>query len=262
MVWNNLPQTWGIRGIVFAYDEAQNLDNRSVNDQNPLSLLLDVFQSLQRRGAPLMLVLAGLPALFPKLVEARGYSERMFQLNLLHTLDEIESKKAIRKPLEAAGHPVRLSDHFVDRIVKMSAGYPYFIQFICREVYDAFIQRPDKGKQALFPFTEIQQKLGMDFFTKQLEKATDRQKDLLTVISLLDNYRGEFAIQEVVEKSREVLDRPFSNSHVNQILATFVSQGVVHKDRHGKYSFAMEQLVRFIRKQGNELPGHYIGQNQ
>jgi hypothetical protein len=70
----------GIKGIVFAYDEAQNLSDRADNDQFPLSALLDVFQSLQRSpgGLPFLLVLTGLPTLFPKLNETRTYTERMF----------------------------------------------------------------------------------------------------------------------------------------------------------------------------------------
>src|SRR5574340_5757 len=71
------------RGIVFAYDEAQNLDDHASKDQYPLSLLLDLFQSLQRKGYRYMLALTGLPTLFPKLVEARTFAERMFTIVFL-----------------------------------------------------------------------------------------------------------------------------------------------------------------------------------
>ena len=68
------------KGIVLAYDEAQNLSDQANSHQYPLSLLLDVFQSLQKRGCPYLLVLTGLPTLFPKLVDARTYSDRMFHV--------------------------------------------------------------------------------------------------------------------------------------------------------------------------------------
>jgi hypothetical protein len=45
----------GKKGIVFAYDEAQNLADHSAKDQFPLSLLLEVFQSIQRQDIPFML---------------------------------------------------------------------------------------------------------------------------------------------------------------------------------------------------------------
>ena len=62
-VWSLLQQT-GHRGIVFAYDEAQTLADNAQKDQYPLSVLLDTFQSIQRKGIPFMLVLVGLPTLF------------------------------------------------------------------------------------------------------------------------------------------------------------------------------------------------------
>src|SRR4051794_39248010 len=45
------------KGVIFAYDEAQNLADARVENEYPLSLLLDVFQSIQRKGIPFMLVL-------------------------------------------------------------------------------------------------------------------------------------------------------------------------------------------------------------
>src|SRR5690349_20556969 len=41
--------------VIFAYDEAQNLSDHASKDQFPLSVLLDVFQSIQKKGIPFML---------------------------------------------------------------------------------------------------------------------------------------------------------------------------------------------------------------
>jgi len=53
-VWSVLPQN-AVSGIVFAYDEAQNLSDHAAKGQYPMSLLLDVFQSIQTvlcKGSP------------------------------------------------------------------------------------------------------------------------------------------------------------------------------------------------------------------
>ena len=80
----------GIRGIVFAYDEAQNLSDSAESNEYPLSILLDVFSYLQRSdlGSQFLLVLSGLPTLFPKLNEARTYTERMFHVMDLQRLPD------------------------------------------------------------------------------------------------------------------------------------------------------------------------------
>lgn len=245
--WEALSIT-GARGIVFAYDEAQNLADHAKKEQFPLSLLLDTFQSIQRKGLPVLLVLTGLPTLFPKLVQARTFTERMFRSIFLNRLSDGESRKAILKPIEDTD-TVRLSDQSVETIIGISAGYPYFIQFICREVYDAFIRRWDKGEQGSVPVSDIERKLGTDFFAGRWAKTTDRQRDLLSVIAQLDNCDEEFTIQDIVEKARELSIRGFSSSHTNQMLSALSSQGLVFKNRHGKYLFAVPLLAGYIRRQ-------------
>jgi len=237
------------KGLIFAYDEAQNLADHADKEQYPLSLLLDVFQSIQKKNIPFMLILTGLPTLFPKLVEARTFAERMFRVVFLKRLTPKDSKEAVLKPIDDANCPVKLSKTSVDEIVKLSDGYPYFIQFICREVYDAFEQKLNEGKKASVPVEEIMRKLDTDFFAGRWGRATDRQRTLLYIISKLDNCDAEFSVQEIVDLSKNTLEKPFSSSHVNQMLSSLSNVGLVYKNRYGKYSFAVPLLGQFIKRQ-------------
>src|SRR5262249_31178715 len=150
--------------IIFAYDEAQNLSDHAENNEYPLSLMLDVFQSIQKKGIPFMLVFVGLPTLFPKLVEARTFAERMFHVVFLKRLSDKDSRDAILERIRDAKCPVKLNQQSVAVIVDVSGGYPYFIQFICREVYDAFLQKIGSGEKAAVPIEEITRKLDNNFF--------------------------------------------------------------------------------------------------
>lgn len=245
--WEHLRQH-GKQRIIFAYDEAQNLADHAGKEEFPLSVLLDVFQSIQKKGIPFMLVLAGLPTLFPKLVDARTYAERMFRVITLNKLNPEESREAILKPIEIADCPIVLSDDSVEVIIYESGGYPYFIQFICREVFDVFIQQNERRELATVPIEAIQQKLDADFFAGRWARITDRQRELLLVIAHLDEPDEEFTIQELVEKSRELSAKPFSASHANQMLASLTERGIIYKNRIGRYSFAVPLLGRFIRR--------------
>ncbi|MCL2788942.1 MAG: ATP-binding protein [Micrococcales bacterium] len=227
--------------LIFAYDEAQNLADGVTRDQFPLSLLLDVFQSIQRRGVPFMLVLAGLPTLFGKLVDARTYAERMFRVVTLGRLSEDESREAIVKPVESANCPVRLDEASISTICRESGGYPYFIQFICREAYDVFAQG-----RARVPIDAIQRKLDTDFFAGRWARVTDRQRQLLYVAAQSEAPDEEFTVQEIVARSQELLEKGFSPSHVSQMLGGLADHGLVYKNRFGKYSFAVPHLGRFI----------------
>lgn len=248
-----LEIVWGVvcglgrKGVVFAYDEAQNLADRSDKDQYPLSVLLDVFQSLQKKGVMFMLVLTGLPTLFPKLVEARTFAERMFRVLTLDRLDESACRDAISKPV--AGLERRFTTQSVRTIAEMSGGYPYFVQFICREAYDAFIQRTSQGIEPAVPVKEIQRKLDSDFFAGRWSRATDRQRDLLMVIARLDSAESEFTVSEIADESKRSLEKPFSPSHISQMLNSLSDAGLIYKNRHGKYSLAVPLLNRYIKRQ-------------
>lgn len=240
----------GNRGVVFAYDEAQNLADSAKQNEFPLSLLLDVFQSIQRKEIPFMLALTGLPTLFPKLVEARTFAERMFRVIVLDKLDAGASREAIVKPIDDADCPVHFTDQSVEMIAAHSGGYPYFIQFICREVFDAFLllQRQKAPTPYSVPLDAITLKLDSDFFAGRWARATDRQRDLLWAIATLGRSEDEFTVQEVVKSSKR-LDKPFTSSHVNQMLSSLCGAGLIYKNRFGKYSFAVPLFDRFILRQ-------------
>lgn len=254
-VWSHLAAQ-GKRGIIFAYDEAQNLSDHSEKDEYPLSVLLDVFQSIQKKGIPFFLVLTGLPTLFPKLVEARTYSERMFHILFLSQLSNEESRDAILKPIEDSSCPVKFGESAVDLICRYSGGYPYFIQFMCREAYDAWSQKAESGTPPRVPIEEIVTKLDTDFFSGRWHRATDRQRDLLTVIASLEHSDTEFTVQEIVSAARRSKAKPFSSSHVNQMLASLSKAGLVYKNRHGRYAFAVPLLGQFVRRQNEKQSGY------
>lgn len=248
LVWESLARSER-RGIIFAYDEAQTLADHASKEEFPLSALLDLFQSIQRKGVPFMLVLTGLPTLFPKCVEARTFSERMFRVVFLDRLNEVDSRDAILKPTKQKGCPVSFDRGSVEHIVELSGGYPFFIQFICREVFDVFIQQLESGGATAVPVDEISRKLDSDFFAGRWARATDRQRELLTVAAHLEHAESEFTVQELVEGSKRLLKKPFSSSHANQMSVSLSQAGLVYKNRHGRYSFAVPLLNKFILRQ-------------
>jgi hypothetical protein len=242
------------RGIIFAYDEAQNLADHDAKEQYPLSLLLDLFQSLQRKGIRFMLALTGLPTLFPKLVEARTFAERMFHQIFLAPLNEEETTKAIREGIKKKSCAVHFSPESITTIWSITRGYPYFVQYVCREVFDVWVQALNAGVTPPgIPVSEIMRKLDADFFAGRWAKVTDRQRELLWIIATLDNCESEFTVQEVAEAPPNKLQEgPFSSSSINQALGLLTKSGLIYKNRHGKYSFAVPLLSEFIKRQASQ----------
>lgn len=250
-VWGFVKNSSKVQGIVFAYDEAQNMSDQASKQQYPLGMLLDTFQSLQRKNIPFLLVLTGLLTLFPKLVDSRTYSERMFEIIELHRLSEKESREAIETPLKNEHCPVSFSEEYIKQIIKESGGYPYFIQFICKEVFDSYLSQLSQGiSSPRIPIKGIISKLDTVFFAGRWNKTTDRQRQLLAVVVQLPNYGGEFSIQEVVAQAKKTLENPISSSHMNQMFGTLTEAGLMYKTRYGKYTLGIPLLGEFIKRQG------------
>jgi hypothetical protein len=103
--------------------------------------------------------------------------------------------------------PLTFSANVIDMIIKSSGGYPYFIQFMCKEVFDAWITRLSQGEAPTVPMVEILAKLDQDFFSSRWENATDRQQEFMKVIATLPSSDDEFTGQEIVNAARQPRDR-------------------------------------------------------
>lgn len=251
-VWSAFP-SGAVPGIVFAYDEAQTLDDHAEKEQYPLSVLIETFQSLQRKELPVLLVLTGLPTLLTKLTEARTYTERMFDVMTLKGLEDQESRDAIVKPTENSS--LKFSAPVVEKIVEMSGGYPYFIQYICREVMDVWIPKLGSGEITEIPAPEIVQKLDNNFFQSRWRLATDRQREMLQLIAGLpdaNRVNREFTVAEIVAASKTALGKPFKPSNANIMLVALCERELVYKNRFGRYVLAIPLLAQFIQRQAIE----------
>jgi hypothetical protein len=174
----------------------------------------------------------------------------MFRVLFLDRLEEKFANAAFSKPIAAKRSPVHFDATLLTALISESGGYPYFIQFLGREAFDVLRQCPAAmaHKQAVF-LPAILRKLDSDFFSDRWSRVTDRQRELLIVISQLPKSDVEFSVQAAEQASRKSHKKPFSASHITQLLATLSEAGLIYKNRHGRYSFAVPLLGAFIRRQ-------------
>jgi len=249
--WENVKSK--VKGVVMAYDEAQILKDKAEEKQYPLSVLLEAIQYLQKKGIPYLLVLTGLPTLYPNLVEARTYSERMFQVMTLTKLNEADSKEAIENPIQKEGCPVTFTKLGISEIIRYSSGYPYFIQFFCREAFDLILQQIEFGVEMPdIRIADFVVKLDIDFYSGRWSRITDRQRELLSIIAKLPTANEEFTVKDIAIKSEEISPNPFKPAHINNLLLKLIESGLIYKNRRSKYSFAVPLLADYINRQ-NEV---------
>jgi len=121
----------------------------------------------------------------------------MFHVTTLRRLNEAESRDAILKPIEKQNCPVWFTEKAVKEIIKHSGGYPYFIQFLCREMFDSYLQQKASGEvNPVVTVAQMVRKFDSDFFAGRWNRVTDRQRELLAVVAELPNCDDEFTVRK------------------------------------------------------------------
>lgn len=82
-----------------------------------------------------MIVGAGLPKIYKMLSDEKSFSERLFLYKEIGSLTREQAKKAIEEPAKKFG--VFYSDSAIDKIVNVTNGYPFFIQQLCKIVFNS-----------------------------------------------------------------------------------------------------------------------------
>lgn len=235
-----------VRGFVLVYDEAQNLSDHAERNAFPLALLLNVLQRIQREGLPFLLVLSGLPTLVPGLVASRTYAERMFHEVRLRRLDAAAVREAVIGPL--AGTGIDFSAETVDTIVEMSAGYPCFVQYVARDMFEVRLREKCGTSSGVLPREEILRRLDSDFFQGRWANLTDRQRDLLRVVAEMDSCEKGFSAREAAKQSGKLLVRAFRTAQAGQVLEALSRRGMLVRTDEGLFAIALPLLAQFVRR--------------
>ena len=229
----------GYNGLVLLYDEFHFIEDGKVNDNYPLSLLLESFSHVQQEGLRCYLALSGLPPLFPNLVKAKTYAERMFSVKNIGNLSKDASFKAIKLPLEDAG--INFTDELINTIVEEAQGYPYFLQF-----YPYYlIQNIPKKRITLKDFKEMYplllKELDESFFMGRFNRASDGEQKILFEMAKLGS---EIKFSELREKAK------IDKNYLNQILISLIEKGLIFRIGRGKYKFTLPLFEKFLLRKG------------
>jgi hypothetical protein len=92
-------------------------------------------------------------------------------------------------------------------------------------------------------------KLDRDFFMGRWLGLTERQRELLVAIAGIEGSERGSAVRQVVEASQRLHAGAMGASQVTQLLARLTDAGLVYKEGHGAYAFALPLLRGFVLRQ-------------
>jgi hypothetical protein len=217
-------------------DEAQDLAG------DDLAAISELVRRATQENLRLVVALAGLPTLPGVLSKAKSYAERLYEYKELQPLTPADAADAVIEPASQNG--VKWDKKAVDEIVRVSRGYPYFLQeygSACWLVADA---SPITIKDAVLAVKQATLTLDEGFFRSRWDKISDSQRAYLRAMAL-DN--------DSVSSTREIALRlNIQQTALSPRRAELIRKGLIFAPRTGEVAFSVPLLAGFMRRQTEE----------
>ena len=214
------------------------IDELQYVQEDQLAALITALHRTAQRRLPVVMVGAGLPQLRGRMGQAKSYAERLFDFPEIGALAEPAAKIAIRKPAEAQG--VKIKEDALQRIVKETHGYPYFLQEWGKHAWDAAVASPITLRDVGLASKATVAALDESFFRVRFDRLTPVEKKYLRAMAELGP--GPHRSGDVAEK----LDRKVTS--LGPTRNQLISKGMVWSPSHGDTAFTVPLFDEFMRR--------------
>ena len=225
-------------GALFIIDEMHNLDAAS------LAAVCMAFQAVSRDKLPVALAGAGLPDLQVRLMRAKPYADRLFEYRELGRLREPEARVALVKPASLLG--VEFAADAAVEVVRLAAGYPYFLQEYGRELWNAAESSPITTADVEEVRDLVREQLTRTFYGTRFDMASDAEQRYLAAMASLGD--PPYATADVVRAWGAESQRQTS-PHRDSL----IQKGLIWSPRRGQVDFTVPLFAEFL------LEHHPIG---
>jgi hypothetical protein len=206
-----------------------------VQEEELAALIVALHRAAQRR-LPVTLVGAGLPQLRARMGRAKSYAERLFDFPEIGPLPPPAAKLAISKPARDEG--VELEAEALDRIVRETHGYPYFLQEWGKHVWDTAERSPISSNDVEVASESAIAALDESFFRVRFDRLTPIEKKYLRAMAELG---------PGPHRSGDIADQ--LNRRVTSLGPTrnnLISKGMVWSPSHGDTAFTVPLFDEFM----------------
>lgn len=234
---NNLINLWkmleklGVDTAIIMLDDLYYLA-----DQCPSALydLRAIFQGLPRHGCNFMLCCTGKIEMFSRIRELAEPLSRFFNIKYsLSAFSYDETKAAILTPIEKSGIDIKIDEAIIMKIYNLSAGHPFFIHFIMREllVLNESKKIIDSAFGKLYP--KVREAMDREKFGIDYSIASSKEKEILEKAACLPS--NTFTPQEIKVKGGR------------QYFRTLVNKNLIIKHDRGEYSLYHSLFKEYLR---------------
>ena len=224
--------------VAILLDEIQYLSAKE------LSALIMAMHKMAQKRLPLVLIGAGLPVLPGLAGESKSYAERLFDFPELGPLLAVDAWHALRDPAQDEG--ADFTDEALDDIVRLTQGYPYFLQEWGYQSWNHAPHSPIQLADVQRATPRIIERLDANFFRVRFDRLTPREKDYLRALAELGaepQRSGDIAAVLGVKVQA-----------VAPLRDSLMKKGMIYSPAHGDTAFTVPLFDTFMKRAMPQLP--------
>lgn len=218
------------KAVVICIDELQYLSEAE------LSALIMALHRVAQRALPLVMVGAGLPQIIGLAGKSKSYAERLFDYPAVGALAPPDATNALQAPVQKQG--ARFTDDAIMEVLKVTQGYPYFLQQWGYEAWDIAagptIELQDVAEATVRSVKELDQ----SFFRVRFDRLTPREKDYLRALAELGS--GPQRSSDIAELFGVKVQS------VAPLRAGLLKKGMIYSPSHGDTEFTVPLFGAFM----------------
>jgi hypothetical protein len=204
-----------------------------------LSALIGAAHRVNQEMLPVVVGGAGLPPVGRVLSEARSYAERLFSIRPVGALSDEDTRLAYEAPVEMLGVAIR--PDALDELVRVSGGYPFFIQSYGKHVWDLADDSPIAIDDVELAAPRAYRELVDSFFKPRYDRATPTERRYMHAMADL----GDRDVASTDVAVRLGHDQP---SRVSPQRDGLLTKGLIYAPDRGRLAFTVPHMAAYLRQ--------------
>jgi len=218
--------------IAIFIDEIQYLTKKE------LGALIMAMHKVQQRQLPMLLMGAGLPVLLGLAGDSKSYAERLFNFPKVGALSDRDAMRAIQEPARSGG--VEFNQNALDEIVRLTQGYPYFLQEWGYMIWNTVASTPITINNVKECTSKVIERLDENFFKVRFDRLTPNEKVFLRTMAKFGD--------EPSKLNLIATELNFSLSKLSPVRSLLIKKGMIYSPTYGNIAFTVPLFNEFIMR--------------
>lgn len=200
--------------------------------------LITALHRVNQKGLPVTLFAAGLPKIAKIAGDIKSYAERLFNFVSIDSLKPMAAKLALVEPAKKVG--VTFTDEAIDEILRITEGYPYFLQEYGKQVWNFIKDKEIDIAAVKAAYSVFEKSLDDSFFKVRYDRATPREKEFM--LAMVECGDLPCTIAEIAGKMHAKVQK------ISPLRAQLIYKGFIYATSYGEVDFTVPQFNRYLKR--------------